>query len=242
MERRGFLKLCGSAGSLVGASEALAQTHQGMRAYEPALLVDADGAPVRSSRLPVGQCYVFHYPYITTPCFLIDLGQVAQPVGTLEIEGGTTYKWPGGVGAGHSIVAFAAICAHKMTHPARAVSFINYRHDEVRFIDSGKRQTRRGGVIYCCSERSVYDPAHGARVIGGPAPQPLAAIALEHDAGNDNLRAVGTFGGEMYEKFFERFGFRLALEFETSDIRRPVRGCSVLVPVEEYSSTRIRCG
>ena len=129
-----------------------------------------------------------------------------------------------------------------MTHPARAVSFINYRHEEVRFIDAGKRQARRGGVIYCCSERSVYDPIRGGRVIGGPAPQPLAAIVLKHDAGSDNLHAVGTFGGEMYEKFFEKFGFRLAFEFETSDIRRRVRERSVLVPVEEYSRTRIRCG
>ena len=243
MERRGFLKLCGSAAAAVSAHpEALAQPHQALRAYEPALLVDGEGAAVRSGRLVAGRCYVFHYPYVTTPCFLIDLGRPAVPDEPLEAEDGSTYEWPGGVGPGRSVVAFAAICAHKMTHPARTVSFINYRHEEVRFEDARHQQARGSGVIYCCSERSVYDPARGARVLGGPAPQPLAAIALSYAAEDDTLHAVGTFGGEMYEKFFEKFRFRLELEFETSDLHRRVSGRSVVVPIEEYSRTRIQCG
>ena len=243
MERRGFLKLCGTAAAAVSAGpEALAQAHQVLRAYEPALLVDPDGTPIRTRRLTAGQCYVFHYPYITTPCFLIDLGRPAIPDGPLETEDGSTYEWPGGVGPERSVVAFAAICAHKMTHPARAVSFINYRHEEVRFQDAKDRRAREKGVIYCCSERSVYDPARGARVLGGPAPQPLAAIALTHASEEDTLHAVGTFGGEMYDRFFEEFRFRLELEFETSDLRRRVSGESVVVPIEDYSGTRVHCG
>ena len=105
---------------------------------------------------------------------------------------------------------------------------------------SGRRAGK--GVIYCCSERSVYDPARGARVLGGPAPQPLAAIALTHVPGEDTLHAIGTFGGEMYERFFEEFRFRLELEFETSDLRRRVNGESTVVPIEEYSRTRVHCG
>ena len=49
-------------------------------------------------------------------------------------------------------------------------------------------------MIHCCSEHSEYDPATGARVLGGPAPQPLSAILLEHDKSNDYLYAVGTLG------------------------------------------------
>ncbi len=243
MERRGFLKLCGSAAAAVGARpEALAEAGGVLRSYEPALLVRPDGTPLRAGRLETGQCYIFHYPYVTTPCFLIELGRPALPDGPLETEDGSKYQWPGGVGSGRSVVAFAAICAHRMTHPARAVSFMNYRHEEVRFEDARHRQARGKGVIYCCSERSVYDPARGARVLGGPAPQPLAAIALTHAPGEDTLHAAGTFGGEMYERFFAEFRFRLELEFETADPRRRVSGESVVVPIEEYSNTRVHCG
>jgi len=42
-------------------------------------------------------------------------------------------------------------------------------------------------VIHCCSEHSQYDPAEGARVVAGPAPQPLAAILLDHDPASDAL-------------------------------------------------------
>ena len=222
--------------------EALAQSQQFLRPYDPALLVHADGSPVRADGLTTGQCYVFHYPYITTPCFLIDLGRPAVPDGPLATEDGSSYEWSGGVGPGGSVVAFAAICAHKMTHPARAVSFINYRHEEVGYQDTDERRERRERVIYCCSERSVYDPARGARVLGGPAPQPLAAIALSHAPEEDTLRAIGTFGGEMYDKFFEEFRFRLELEFETSDLRRRVNGQSKVLAIEEYSRTRVHCG
>ena len=243
MERRGFLKVCGTAAAAVGAHpEALARANRVLQPYEPTLLVHSDGTPVRAGQLGAGRCYVFHYPYVTTPCFLIDLGRPALPDGPLESEDGSTYEWPGGVGSGQSVVAFAAICAHRMTHPARAVSFINYRHEEVRFEDSSNRQVREKGVIYCCSERSVYDPGRGARVLGGPALQPLAAIGLSHSFAEDTLHAVGTFGGEMYKKFFEEFRFRLELEFETSDLRRRASGESVVVPIEEYSSTRVHCG
>ena len=243
MERRGFLKLCGSAAAAVSARpDALAQSPEPLRRYESTKLVHPDGTPVRAGGLTTGQCYVFHYPYVTTPCFLIDLGRPAGPDGPLRTEDGSSYEWPGGVGPGRSVVAFAAICAHKMTHPARAVSFINYRHGEVGYEDSDERRVRRQGVIYCCSERSVYDPARGARVLGGPAPQPLAAIALFHAPEEDTLQAIGTYGGEMYDKFFEEFRFRLELEFETSDLRRRVSGQSTVLAMEEYSRTRVHCG
>ena len=128
-----------------------------------------------------------------------------------------------------------------MTHPAKAVSFINYRHETVSFEDASEQPAQRSQVIYCCSEKSVYDPADGARVLGGPAPQPLATIALEHDEGNGEIYAIGTSGGELYQKFFDTFAFRLALEYETSDIRKPVRNVAAVVSITEYSRTQMMC-
>lgn len=129
-----------------------------------------------------------------------------------------------------------------MTHPSRAVAFINYHHKEVNFRNTDEGTTRRAQVIYCCSEKSVYDPARGAQVLGGPAPQPLAAILMEHDGKQDSLTATGTYGGEMFEKFFNVFQARLEIEYTTSRIRAPVGGSTTVVPLSEYSKTSIQCG
>jgi hypothetical protein len=95
-------------------------------------------------------------------------------------------------------------------------------------------------VITCCSDRSVYDPYAGARVVTGPAPQPLATILLEHDAKTDELFAAGTFGGEMFDKFFEKFGFRLQLE-RGDRARAEVRDRAVVKELAAYSSQWAQC-
>ncbi len=242
MKRRGFVKLCATAAAAVGANpDLLAQTGGQIKEYERVLLVDAKGSPVRADDLQVGESYVFNYPYATTPCFLLNLGTATARDTSLTTEAGTPYVWQGGCGPQRSIVAFCAICAHKMTHPAKSVSFINYRHETVSFRNAKEQTAQRSGVIYCCSEKSVYDPADGARVLGGPAPQPLAAIALEHDDSSGDIYAIGTSGGEMYQKFFDTFAFRLALEFETSDIRKPTRNVARVVGIVEYSRTQMMC-
>src|SRR3970282_1336412 len=110
-----------------------------------------------------------------------------------------------GVGPGRSIVAYSAICAHKMSYPTKDISFISYR--------AGKSARNKfASVIHCCSEHRQYDPAEGARVLAGPAPQPLAAILLEHDSSTDEIHAVGTLGGEMFNEFFRKYEFRLQME------------------------------
>ena len=67
-------------------------------------------------------------------------------------------------------------------------------------------------MIHCCGDNSRYDPAQGARVIDGPAPQPLAAVLLEWEAGSDHLYAVGTRGGERFDAFFEKYAAKLEVE------------------------------
>ena len=242
VQRRRFVKLCAAAAMTAGANPAvLANSGATARLYERTALVDGDGEPITAQKLAVGTTYLFHYPYATTPCFLLDLGRPVDAVAGLATEAGEPYHWPGGAGERRSIVAFAAICAHKMSHPAKEVSFINYRHGTVRFVDSDDRAREANGVIFCCSEKSVYDPADGARVLGGPAKQPLATILLQSEPGTEALYALGTIGGEMYDAYFEKFAFRLALEHETSNITRLAGPSSEVMNVEAYSRTIMRC-
>ena len=78
--------------------------------------------------------------------------------------------------------------------------------------------------------------------MGGPAPQPLAAIALEYDPTAGTIYATGTHGGEMFDQFFEKFGPRLALEHGSSNIRVPAEKTSEVVDIESYSKMLRNCG
>ena len=230
MQRREFVKLC--------AASAAALTSPGVRAdarprlYQRAKLVDENGAPLRASSLPARRNLIFHYPYAGTPCFLLDLGRPVQARALLKTADHTPYEWPGGVGPRRSIVAYSAICAHKLTYPTRDISFISYRAEKTP-------GSRFASVIHCCSEHSQYDPAEGARVLAGPAPQPLAAILLEHDPQNGELAAVGTLGGEMFHEFFEKYAFRL--QMERGDAHAPVSGTCVVHPLENYCRQQVKC-
>lgn len=240
--RRSFVKLCASAIAMVGANpNLLAQTGRGLRRFHRVKLVDGWDRPIKIANLKVGENYLFLYPYITTPCFLIDLGKPTAREVALATKQGDTYHWRGGVGPQRSVVAFSAICAHLMTHPTRVVNFINYRHKTAGFLDKDKKEAKRSQIIYCCSEKSVYDPREGARVIGGPAPQPLAAILLEYDDKDDTLYAAGTYGGDMFDRFFKEFRVRLELEYLTTDIQRKVTATATVIPVAEYCKTQVFC-
>jgi hypothetical protein len=95
-------------------------------------------------------------------------------------------------------------------------------------------------VIHCCSEHSQYDPAEGGRVVAGPAPQPLAAILLEHDERSDEIHAVGTLGGEMFSEFFDKYAFRLQLEHGDA-ARSTVSGSCVVQELENYCKQQVKC-
>lgn len=96
-------------------------------------------------------------------------------------------------------------------------------------------------MIHCCAEHSEYDPAAGAKVMGGPAPQPLCAILLEYNRESDGLHAVGTLGGEMFDAFFTKFGFRLALEHGTDRAHQPVTGAAVVMDLRDFCKQQVRC-
>ena len=231
MQRRGFIQFCvaSAAAAKAPALASGASPHY----YARVRLVDERGAPLKAKAVPANRNLIFHYPYASTPCFLLNLGRPAKGSARLATAERETYEWQGGVGARRSIVAYSAICAHQLAYPTRDISFISYRTER-------SARNRHANVIHCCAEHSQYDPAEGARVVAGPAPQPLAAILLEHDAASDELHAVGTLGGEMFNRFFAKYAFRLALE-AGDGARRAVGGAAVVVQLEDYCRQQVKC-
>jgi len=235
MERRRFLRSCvaaasGAAGITVPAA---AWADAAPRLYGRTLLVDPKGDPIRAAALTADTNYLFHYPYAATPCFLLNLGRSVAAPATLRREDGATYAWHGGIGPERAIVAFSAICAHKLTYPTREVSFIRYQPE--------KSATSDARVIHCCSDHSVYDPAHGARVRAGPAPQPLAAILLEHVSASDAIYALGTVGAEQFEAFFTKYEFKLAMEYGQGKARQPIGARATVHELTQYCRQAITC-
>jgi arsenite oxidase small subunit len=231
MERRGFIKFCAASGAVLGAPKVAADARA--RFYSRAKLVDEKGAPLRAAAIPANRNFIFHYPFAATPCFLLKLGRPAKGSANLKTVAGEPYQWKGGVGVERTVVAYSAICAHRLAYPTRDITFISYRSDK-------STSNRIGNVIHCCAEHSQYDPAEGARVVAGPAPQPLAAILLEYDSSTDELHAVGTLGGEMFSEFFDKYAFRLSLE-HGDDARAPVSAACAVQDLESYSRQQMKC-
>jgi Rieske Fe-S protein len=75
-----------------------------------------------------------------------------------------------------SVVAYSAIC----THLGCAVF----------------AQLNQRGEITCPCHGSRYDPAHGAAVVGGPAPRPLPALPIAVQA-DGTVTATGPFDGPV---------------------------------------------
>lgn len=236
MDRRSFLGSCSATAACLSAAVAMSGASWAgtarPREYAHAVLVDERGDSFKASALQPQANYVFNYPFEATPVFLLDLGKPVAP-NSLSTEDRQAYVWPGGVGRQRSIVAFSAICAHELVYPTRDVSFISFR----------KTRALRGvqdGLIHCCSEHSQYDPARGAEVLAGPARQPLCAVLLEYDPATDGLAAHGTLGGELFDRFFEKYAQKLSLDVGP-DAHRPVAGQAVVRPLERYTRDVIQC-
>ena len=233
MERRDFIRACASGAAISGLPASLAAQSATARSYARTKLLDAKGKPLLASALPAQKNLVFHYPYASTPCFLINLGKPARTKAVLKTAGNQSYEWAGGVGRAGSVVAYSAICAHQLAYPTRQISFISYRAEATA-------ANKHAQVIHCCAEHSQYDVAAGGRVVAGPAPQPLAAILLEHDPRTDELSAVGTLGGEMFNEFFAKYEFKLALEHNGAP-RQAISGTTVVTELENYCRQQVRC-
>jgi arsenite oxidase small subunit len=233
MERRQFLTTCGILGGAGFLNGHDARADALPRLYARTRLFDVHGRPIRMRDLAADTNYVFQYPYAATPCLLVKLSRPAASAANLRRDDRTGYAWQGGVGADRNVVAYSAICAHKLAYPTREVSFIHFQRE--------RSATSAAQVIHCCADHSIYDPAQGARVLAGPAPQPLAAILLEHDSGDDGVYALGTQGAEQFDAFFEKYRMKLSLEYGKEAGRVAVNGIATLRELTAYSRTTIQC-
>ena len=234
MDRRSFIGTCSQAAACLGAAAGFPALAGDARpkTYARVLLVDEGGQPLKARSLKQQVNYVFHYPYEATPVFLLDLGRPAEPR-SLSTRDREAYSWPGGVGANRSIVAFSAICAHQLVYPTREVSFISYR----------KKRAQKGvqdSLIHCCAEHSQYDPARGAEVLSGPAPQPLAAVLLQHDPKADTLTAYATIGGELFDDFFRKYEAKLSFEVGARAVN-PVAREAIVRELDKFCRNTIQC-
>ena len=234
MQRRNFFRLAtgvlalGTASFLGRDGEAAAP-----EPYQRVKLVDGDGHGIKTAALEADEGYLFFYPYRSTPCFLLNLA--AGRGGSENVRAHRNpCAWPGGVGLGGSIVAYAAICTHQVTRPSPTKSFINYR---ARGDEAGEAS----GRITCCLHGSMFDPAQGGKVVGGPAPRPLTTIKLEHDEENDELYAVGTHGGEVYKAYFKAYRKELREEFGPALVRQESSGEAIVMRLSEYTKRQFFC-
>src|SRR2546423_5253924 len=201
MYRRDFMFAC--AASALAASLPATPADASPRFYARARLIDPSGRRLKAHELPANRNFIFHYPFAGTPCFLLNLGRPTKVWAQLKTADEQTYEWPGGVGADHSIVAYSAICAHRLAYPPREISFISYRNE----TSPGSKFAH---AIHCRSEHSQYDPAEGARVLAGPRPFPLALGPLDHYPRHHAPRRGRTPRGGLFHQGFEQYDIRLA--------------------------------
>jgi arsenite oxidase small subunit len=235
VNRRSFLKICSAtvALSAVRAGRLLA-AGSAARAYPRARLVGGDGRPVRAGELQPGVNYLFHYPFVGTPALLVRLPVSSARRVSLKTADGRDYVWEGGCGLDGTVVAFSAICQHQLSAALARQSFISFR-------STGSEVAERANTIVCCAHHSVYDPLSGGSVMSGPAPQPLTAIALEHDAAGDGIEATGTVGNELFEEFFGAYRRELIEEFGRGKARQTVAGTARLWRMDEYVAQIVVC-
>lgn len=205
MQRRDFIKLLGTSAFVAVSPSLIDETLKAddgtlYKAYERVKLVDSSGKAIKTGDLKEDVTYVFNYPLVGTPCFLVDIGKETLKSVKLKSEGGEEYIWRGGIGSKRSIVSYSGICSHQLTHPTPKNSFISYVPKNEKTL-----AYKSGGVIVCSSHASAFDPTSGAKRLSGEAKYPLASIVLELDANSDEIYAVGVLGVDKFQEYFKSF-------------------------------------
>ncbi len=233
--RRSFIKACAAFAALSAASSSrIASPAFGQEGTPKAKLVGKDGKPIKASTLVQDENYLFLYPYVSTACLLLRLGKPTERNIERIGDNAAPYKWPGGMGQGHDVVAYSAICAHALTGNSKQTSFLTY--------NKGKNKiSGHESVITCCSHGAIYDPAAGGKVVSGPAPFPLAAVELQHDAASDELTAVGFMGSQLFDRFFASQKEDLIAEFGRGGYKEIVGGQTTVLPMKEFSKDIVQC-
>jgi Rieske Fe-S protein len=232
MDRRRFVKLCtGSAAWLAaGMRDARAGSYTD---FPKVRLTDAQRAPLKASALAKDEAYVFHFPFRSLPCFLINLGKPASGARELTSESGS-YTWPGGVGKDKSLVAYVAVCTHQLAYAGKDGS-------QIRYAAGNSALAGRPGTIVCCAHASVFDPATGAQREHGDAPDPLLPVRLEYDPADDAVYASGLAGTQLVERFFKTYKRELISEYGPGVYKEPVGDTTVAVPLSKYATSVADC-
>lgn len=232
MKRRDFLKQCTAGVALAAMPQFL--VHAGEISFPETVLTKADGTPLTSKDIQPRTEYLFHYPYKSTPCFLIDLGTPVKGGEAIDIGEEGQYKWLGGVGPNQSVVAFLAICPHQLQYPNKQVSMINF--NPLKSDVAGQP-----GRIVCCAHNSVYDPAKGGIVEKGPAPHPLTAVKLVWDEKQDQYKATALYGHDLIHDFFKAYKRKLKKEYGRTGYKEMTADTAPVVPGKEYSAMQVTC-
>ncbi len=232
MDRRKFVKLCAGSAAMLAAGRRVA--HAGdFSNFSKVRLTDAQGAPLKASALTSEEAYVFHFPFRSIPCFLINLGKRASGPQAMTSEGGD-FTWPGGVGKDGNIVSYMAVCSHQLSFPGKEGSVI-------RYASKGSEIAGKNGMIVCCAHASVFDPAIGAKRVHGEATDPLVTVRLEYDAKDDGLYATGLSGLHLVERFFNVHKRSLIAEYGPGVYRESVGESSPAVPLSKYAASVSNC-
>ena len=238
MDRRRFIKICGASAALAGLQAGF-PTFGGaaeLKEFSRVKLVDSKGQPIKAKDLVTTDAYIFNYPYVSTPCFLINLPTKPEGGESLKADSGE-YTWDGGSGPNGTVVAMTAICAHQLSYPTKDHTPISYYATE-KSEDAG-----RSGVIVCCEHDRVYDPAHGGKMVATSkkATQPLASIRLEYDPATDELYAKGVYGGARFDDFFKAYKKELMGEYGPGVAKQETKDTAAVVLLSEYSPQRDKC-
>ena len=234
MQRRNFMRMCAASAALA-AAPIHAATNLTPRFYSRARLVDERRQPLRAGTLAVGQNYVFHYPFEGTPCFLLNLGKPTGQRVALRTEDGSGYDWPGGVGP----PARDRRLFGDLFPPPDLPDAPDQLHQLSRPLDGLRRLAAEHHPLLLRAQR--IRPASGARVLNGPAPQPLSAILLEYEPATDGLYAVGTLGGELFNAFFAKYELKLELDYGSGRARQRVGGQTLVTELANFCKQQVRC-
>jgi len=215
MDRRDFIKLGAIGGAVIVStpgflnnSELYAHDGRIFQAYNRVKLVDENGKAIKASSLAKEEEYIFNYPHVGTPNFLINLGKPAKRQVILKTQAQKEYLWNEGVGPFRAIVAYSGICSHQLMHPNKEMSVVSYVKNEGKTMACD-----RGGMIVCAAHLSAFDPEEGGKNYAGPAGEPLAAVVLEYDEKADELYAIGVLGSQKYKEYFGSFKRQLKKDF-----------------------------
>ena len=238
MDRRKFIKSCTVIGAMSTINpgffnQLFAQETNLVKKYNKALLIKEDGTPLKEEDIKPYNYYLFFYPFVSTPCYLINLDKEVPPC-DVKLSDGSIYKFKGGVGLKKNIVAYSAICSHQWSYPTKDYAFINYYSPEQK-----SQTTNRSNVIQCCAHLSVFDPSQGGIVLEGPAPLPLANIILTFEDGK--FYAEGVLGKDQFEEFFDNYKSDLREQYGTTKKAKSLVETATVMEVGKYVKEQIKC-